>query len=132
MDFWITLLPWFVNNLPNYGISHFGVHIYVNGSLLSDSARIFNDNVQFNRWRFEIWSVNAGHVKTKGAGTATKKLTNVPFVIFSYPRRGRWFIEKVSWIILSHYLHQLAKGVQVFLKTCHNSQENTCVGVSFY
>ena len=36
-------------NPTNCAISYFGVHIYVNGSLLGASARIYKENLYFDR-----------------------------------------------------------------------------------
>ena len=69
-------------------------------------------------------------MKTKGvfAGTATRKLTNTPAVIFSYPCGGRWFIFAkqiiivLFWVIFYSYLQKFFK-IGVLLKTFRNSQE---------
>ena len=74
--------------------------------------------------------VNTGHMKTKGvfAGTAIRKLTNTPAVIFSYPCWGRWFsftkqiIIVLFWVIFYSYLQKFFR-ISVILKTFHNSQE---------
>ena len=58
------------------------------------------------------------------AGTATRKLTNTPAVIFSYSCWDRWFIF-TYYIILSHFLQLLTKVLKigVLSKTFHDSQE---------
>ena len=63
------------------------------------------------------------------------KMRNTPAVTFSCPWRWWWFIFPwqiiivLFWVIIYSYLQKLFKiGV---LRTLHNSQENTCVGVSF-
>ena len=69
-------------------------------------------------------------MKTKGvfAGTALRKLTNTPAVIFSYPCWGRWFsftkqiIIVLFWVIFYSYLQKFFR-ISVILKTFHNSQE---------
>ena len=68
------------------------------------------------------------------AGTATRKVTNTPAVIFSYHRQSRWYIFRKKiiiayiWVII--YMQKFFKiGV---LKSLHSSQENTCVRVSFW
>ena len=38
----------------NCTISYFGVHIYVNGSLLGASARICDENLYFDRKSFDV------------------------------------------------------------------------------
>ena len=63
-----------------------------------------------------------------------RKLTNTPAVIFSWPCWDRWFIftkqtiTVLFWVIIYSYWQKFFK-IGVF-KTLHNSQENTCVGVS--
>ena len=91
-------------NPTNCTISYFGVYIYVNESSPGASARTCNENLLFDLKRFEVWLVNIGHVKTKGvfADTATRKLTNIPAVIFSCPCWDRWFTETNYCIILNH------------------------------
>ena len=58
------------------------------------------------------------------AGTATRKPTNTPAVIFSYSCWDRWFIF-TYYIILSHFLQLLTKVLKigVLSKTFHDSQE---------
>ena len=97
---------------------------------LGTSARICKENLQFDRKRFQIWLLNTGHVKTKGVfvGTATRKLTNTPAVIFSYLCWGKWFlftkqiIIVLFWVIFYSY-GQKFLNIVVLLKTFHNSQE---------
>ena len=81
--------------------------------------------------------VNTGHVKTKGifAGTATRKLINIPAVVFSYLCRVRWFIFTkqivvLFWVIIYSYLQRFFK-VGVFKTIYIIHRKKSCAGVSF-
>ena len=62
------------------------------------------------------WSIQVT-LKRKSvfAGTATRKLTNTPVVIFSFPWRGTWFIFMkqiiivLFWVIIYSYLQKFLK-----------------------
>ena len=139
--FWLTLLPLFVYKYDKLHCLFMNPSEFFVGRIYSSIAKI----LKFD-WSMQItWKQSAivNQIRLSRrflfehiCWYSKRKLTNTPAVIFSCPFPGRWFISTkqvitiLFWIIIYSYLQKFFKiGV---LKTLHNSQENTCVGVCFY
>ena len=119
--------------------------------LFGTSARICREKLWFDRKNLEIWLVNAGHVKAKG--DCKPDLLEQTILVWAYSLVQQTKVDKYSscylflslsgqvvyfhkadyyctiWVIIYSYLQKFFNiGV---LKTLHNSQKNTWVGVSF-
>ena len=92
--------------------------------LFGTSARKCRENLWFGRKRFEIWLVNAGHVKTKGVGkfdlyehiplySSTKADNYSSCYLFLFlSEQVVYFHEADCCINLSHYLQLLVEVLQ--------------------